>query len=110
MGTEAAAEKAVSEDTVLAYAQLNEQVRADLTASATQWVNQLLEGHQQTKEIRETQQNLSQSVDDLIQYIEDNLADIDGERDRNLADLRDAITTWVWLRLVGMSLPQGKVP
>lgn len=93
LGTEAAAEKAVSEDTVLAYAQLNEQVRADLTASATQWVNQLLEGHQQTKEIGESQQNLSQSVDDLIQYIEDNLADIDGERDRNLADLRDAITT-----------------
>ncbi|NES08337.1 MAG: hypothetical protein F6K22_39660, partial [Okeania sp. SIO2F4] len=91
--TETAAEKAVNKDTVLAYAELNDQVREDLTASATQWVSQLLEGHQQTKEIGESQQNLSQSVDDLIQYIEDNLADVDGERDRNLADLRDAITT-----------------
>ncbi|NET41649.1 hypothetical protein [Okeania sp. SIO2B3] len=91
--TETAAEKAVNEDTVLAYAQLNDQVRADLTASATQWVSQLQEGHQQTKEIGEGQQNLSQSVDELIEYIEDNLADVDGERDRNLADLRDAITT-----------------
>ncbi|NES64024.1 MAG: hypothetical protein F6K24_01560 [Okeania sp. SIO2D1] len=91
--TETAAEKAVNEDTVLAYAQLNDQVRADLTASATQWVSQLQEGHQQTKEIGESQQNLSQSVDDLIQYIEDNLAEVDGEHDRNLANLRDAITT-----------------
>ncbi|NEP79643.1 MAG: hypothetical protein F6K39_16615 [Okeania sp. SIO3B3] len=91
--TENAAEKAVNEDTVLAYAQLNDQVRADLTASATQWVSQLQEGHQQTKEIGESQQNLSQSVDDLIQYIEDNLAEVDGERDRNLADLRDTVTT-----------------
>ncbi|MDY7005779.1 MAG: S8 family serine peptidase [Cyanobacteriota bacterium] len=91
--TETAAENAVNEDTVLAYAQLNDQVRADLTASATQWVSQLQEGHQQTKEIGESQQNLSQSVDDLIEYIENNLAEVDGERDRNLADLRDAITT-----------------
>lgn len=91
--TETAAEKAVNEDTVLAYAQLNDQVRADLTASATQWVSQLQEGHQQTQEIGESQQNLSQSVDDLIQYIDHNLAEVDGERDRNLEDLRDAITT-----------------
>jgi chromosome segregation ATPase len=91
--TETAAEKAVNEDTVLSYAQLNDQVRSDLTASATQWVNQLLEGHQQTKEIGESQQNLSHSVDELIEYIEDNLADVDGERDRNLANLRDVITT-----------------
>ncbi|NEQ37937.1 MAG: S8 family serine peptidase [Okeania sp. SIO3I5] len=91
--TETAAEKAVNEDTVLAYAQLNDQVRADLTASATEWVSQLQEGHQQTQEIGEGQQNLSQSVDELIEHIENNLADVDGERDRNLADLRDAITT-----------------
>jgi len=91
--TEEATETALSEDTILAYAQLGDRLRQDLSDAAKVWTEQLLEGHAQTKEIGASQQELSQSVDDLVAYIEENLGKIDGERDRNLANLRDAITT-----------------
>ncbi|MDJ1169786.1 S8 family serine peptidase [Roseofilum sp. BLCC_M154] len=91
--TEEATETALSEDTILAYAQLGDRLRQDLGDAAKVWTEQLLEGHAQTKEIGASQQELSQSVDDLVAYIEENLGKIDGERDRTLANLRDAITT-----------------
>ncbi|MDJ1180223.1 S8 family serine peptidase [Roseofilum sp. BLCC_M91] len=91
--TEEATETALSEDTILAYAQLGDRLHQDLGDAAKVWTEQLLEGHQQTIEIGERQQELSQSVDDLVAYIEENLGEIDGERDRTLANLRDAITT-----------------
>jgi len=91
--TEEATETALSEDTILAYAQLGDRLRQDLSDAAKVWTEQLLEGHAQTKEIGASQQELSQSVDDLVAYIEENLGKIDGERDRTLANLRDAITT-----------------
>jgi chromosome segregation ATPase len=91
--SEKAAENALEADTVLAYVQLREQIRQDLTDNASSWTQQLLAGHQLTKELGNSQQNLSQSVDELIAYINDNFADPHGEYNRSEADLRDGITT-----------------
>ncbi|WP_199249736.1 S8 family serine peptidase [[Phormidium] sp. ETS-05] len=93
LNSENAAENAVNADTVLAYAQLNDQIRQDLTLNASNWTQQLLDGNQMTKELGTSQQNLSAAVDDLIAYINDNFADPHGEYNRTEADLRDGITT-----------------
>ncbi|HIK09126.1 MAG TPA: S8 family serine peptidase [Oscillatoriaceae cyanobacterium M33_DOE_052] len=93
LNSENAAENAVNTDTVLAYAQLTDQIRQDLTLNASNWTQQLLDGNQMTKELGTSQQDLSAAVDDLIAYINDNFADPHGEYNRSEADLRDGITT-----------------
>ncbi|MEC4893476.1 MAG: S8 family serine peptidase [Oscillatoria sp. PMC 1051.18] len=92
--TENLADEAIDSDSILGYAQLNDTVRQDLVDGVATWTQQLLNGNQQTKELGESQQNLSQSVDDLIAYIEDNFADPYGEYNSTHANLRDAITTY----------------
>ncbi|MBZ8180510.1 S8 family serine peptidase [Oscillatoria salina] len=92
--TENLADEAIDSDSILGYAQLNDTVRQDLVEGVATWTQQLLNGNQQTKELGENQQNLSQSVDDLIAYIEANFADAHGEYNSTHANLRDAITTY----------------
>ncbi|GGA27644.1 hypothetical protein [Okeania sp. KiyG1] len=93
LNSENAAETAQETNTVQNYVQLTDQIRQDLTNNASNWTEQLLAGHQQTKELGNSQQNLSKSVDELIDYITGNLADPDGEYNRSEANLRDGITT-----------------
>lgn len=93
LNSENAADTAIKDNTVLAYAQLNDQIRQDLTNGVTDWTNQLLDGHQITKDLGNSQQQLSQSVDDLIAYITGNLAQPDGDYHQSASDLRDGITT-----------------
>ncbi len=93
LNSENAAENAVKADTVLAYAQLTDQIRQDLTLNASNWTQQLLDGNKMTKELGTSQHDLSAAVDDLIAYINENFADPHGEYNRSAANLRDGITT-----------------
>ncbi|MBW4497784.1 MAG: S8 family serine peptidase [Oscillatoria princeps RMCB-10] len=93
LNSENAAEAVENTGTVLAHAQLADQIRQDLTDNVSSWTEQLLEGHQMTKDLGSRQQNLSQSVDQLIAYIEGNFADPHGDYNSSEADLRDGITT-----------------
>ncbi len=93
LNSQNAAEAAQNTGTVLAHAQLADQIRQDLTDNVSSWTEQLLEGHQMTKDLGDRQQNLSQSVDELIAYIEGNFADPHGDYHSSEADLRDGITT-----------------
>jgi chromosome segregation ATPase/pimeloyl-ACP methyl ester carboxylesterase len=93
LNSENAAEAVQNTGTVLAHAQLADQIRQDLTDNVSRWTEQLLDGHQMTKDLGSRQQNLSQSVDELIAYIEGNFADPHGDYHSSEADLRDGITT-----------------
>ena len=93
LNSDNAAKTARETDTVQNYVQLTNQIRQDLTDNATNWTEQLLASHQQTKELGNSQENLSESVDEFIDYITGNLADPDGEYNRSEANLRDGITT-----------------
>ncbi|MGA9378873.1 MAG: hypothetical protein WBV73_08905, partial [Phormidium sp.] len=93
LNSEQAADAAIKSGTVLDYVQLTSQINQDLRLGVTNWTEQFLAGNQQTKELAEQQQNLSQSVDDLITYIQDNFADPNGEYQRTEANLQDAIAT-----------------
>ncbi len=92
LDSENVADAALKEDTVLAYAQLTDRVRQDLRDGATTWTKDFLAGNQKTKELGEQQNNLSNSVDDLITYIQNNLADAQGNYQRDKANLRDEIS------------------
>jgi hypothetical protein len=91
--SEQVTEEAIAQDTVLGYAQLNDQVRRDLTQGVSDWTTALLEGHQQTKELGKRQQQLSNSVDTLIAKITENLAAPNGNYNQSASQLRDGITT-----------------
>ena len=90
---ENAADNLAKTGTVLAAAELTDQINQDLRDSAINWTQQLQEGHQKTKQSGETQQKLSQSVDELISYIQDNFAEPQGQYNRTKANLRDDITS-----------------
>ncbi|MEQ8961017.1 MAG: hypothetical protein RLP02_24365, partial [Coleofasciculus sp. C2-GNP5-27] len=93
LNSEQAAADAIAQDTVLGYAQLNHQVRQDLTLGVSDWTTALLEGHQQTQELGKRQQQLSDSVDTLIAQITENLAEPNGNYNQSVTQLRDGITT-----------------
>jgi chromosome segregation ATPase len=93
LNSENAAEAAIKDDTVLAYAQLSDRVRDDLTNSVNNSTKALLEGNPMTKELGDNQQQLSRSVDTLIAEINDRFADPYGEYQRSEANLEDGIKT-----------------
>ncbi len=93
LNSENAAEVAIKDDTVLAYAELNDQVRQDLTNGVSNWTQALLDGHQMTKDLGNSQQQLSQSVDELIADITQNFAEPNAEYNQSVTALRDGINT-----------------
>ncbi|WP_236503557.1 DUF4114 domain-containing protein [Tychonema sp. BBK16] len=93
LNSENAAEAAIKDDTVLAYAQLSDRVRQDLTNSVNNSTKALLEGNPMTKELGDNQQKLSESVDNLIAEIDDRFADPYGDYQRSEANLEDGIKT-----------------
>ncbi|MEG4470510.1 S8 family serine peptidase [Microcoleus sp. AT9_B5] len=93
LNSENAAEVAIKDDTVLAHAQLTDQVRQDLTNSVNNSTKALLEGNPMTKKLGDNQQKLSESVDSLIAEINSQFADPYGEYQRSEANLEDGIKT-----------------
>ncbi|MEK0196104.1 hypothetical protein, partial [Microcoleus anatoxicus] len=93
LNSENAAEAAIKDDTVLAHAQLTDQVRQDLTNSVTNTTQELLEGNPMTKKLGDNQQKLSESVDALIAEIDSQFADPYGAYQRSEANLEDGIKT-----------------
>ncbi len=95
LNSEKAAEAAIKDDddTVLAHAQLTDQVRQDLTNSVNNTTQDLLEGNPMTKKLGDNQQKLSESVDTLIAEIDDRFADPYGAYQRSEANLEDGIKT-----------------
>ncbi|MEG4305196.1 DUF4114 domain-containing protein [Microcoleus sp. D3_18a_C4] len=93
LNSENAAEAAIKDDTVLAHAQLTDQVRQDLTNSVTNTTQELLEGNPMTKKLGDNQQKLSESVDNLIAEINDRFAEPYGDYQRSEANLEDGIKT-----------------
>ncbi|VXD24083.1 putative Subtilisin [Planktothrix serta PCC 8927] len=93
LNSEEAADAAIQSGTVLDYVQLTQQINQDLRLGVSDWTEQFVEGNQQTKSLINQQQTLSNSVDDLITYINDNLAEPYGQYNRTEANLEDAITT-----------------
>ncbi|WP_293360269.1 MULTISPECIES: DUF4114 domain-containing protein [unclassified Microcoleus] len=93
LNSENAAEAAIKDDTVLAYAQLSDRVREDLTNSVNNSTKALLEGNPMTKELGDNQQQLSRSVDTLIAEIDGRFADPYGDYQRSEANLEDGIKT-----------------
>ncbi|MEG4167423.1 MULTISPECIES: DUF4114 domain-containing protein [unclassified Microcoleus] len=93
LNSENAAEAAIKDDTVLAHAQLTDQVRQDLTNSVNNTTQDLLEGNPMTKKLGDNQQKLSESVDTLIAEINDRFAEPYGDYQRSEANLEDGIKT-----------------
>ncbi|MEZ2229301.1 MAG: DUF4114 domain-containing protein [Microcoleus sp.] len=93
LNSENAAEAAIKDDTVLAHAQLTDQVRQDLTNSVTNTTQELLEGNPMTKKLGDNQQKLSESVDTLIAEINSRFAEPYGAYQRSEANLEDGIKT-----------------
>ncbi|MEG3926057.1 MULTISPECIES: DUF4114 domain-containing protein [unclassified Microcoleus] len=93
LNSENAAEAAIKDDTVLAHAQLTDQVRQDLTNSVNNTTQDLLEGNPMTKKLGDNQQKLSESVDNLIAEINDRFAEPYGDYQRSEANLEDGIKT-----------------
>ncbi|MEZ2322056.1 MAG: DUF4114 domain-containing protein [Microcoleus sp.] len=93
LNSENAAEAAIKDDTVLAHAQLTDQVRQDLTNSVNNKTQELLEGNPMTKKLGDNQQKLSESVDALIAEINDRFAEPYGDYQRGEANLEDGIKT-----------------
>jgi len=93
LNAERAAEVAMESDTVLSYVELADRVRQDLQEVTQNWVADWQESHQIVKDLGDRQQQQSQSVDNLIAEIQNDLADSRGEYQRRQANLRDAITT-----------------
>ncbi|MEZ2276986.1 MAG: DUF4114 domain-containing protein [Microcoleus sp.] len=93
LNSENAAEAAIKDDTVLAHAQLTDQVRQDLTNSVNNKTQELLEGNPMTKKLGDNQQKLSESVDSLISEINSQFADPYGAYQRSEANLEDGIKT-----------------
>ncbi|WP_293342301.1 DUF4114 domain-containing protein [Microcoleus sp. CAWBG58] len=93
LNSENAAEAAIKDDTVLAYAQLSDRVREDLTNSVNNSTKALLEGNPMTKELGDNQQKLSRSVDALIAEIDGQFAEPYGDYQRSEANLEDGIKT-----------------
>ncbi|MEK0185934.1 hypothetical protein, partial [Microcoleus anatoxicus] len=93
LNSENAAEAAIKDDTVLAHAQLTDQVRQDLTNSVNNTTQELLEGNPMTKKLGDNQQKLSESVDALIAEIDSQFADPYGAYQRSEANLEDGIKT-----------------
>ncbi|MEG3966135.1 peptidoglycan DD-metalloendopeptidase family protein [Microcoleus sp. T2B6] len=93
VNSENAAEAAIKDDTVLAHAQLTDQVRQDLTNSVNNTTQDLLEGNPMTKKLGDNQQKLSESVDTLIAEINDRFAEPYGDYQRSEANLEDGIKT-----------------
>jgi N-acetylmuramoyl-L-alanine amidase len=91
--TEDAAETAVSQDSVVAYAQLADQVAQGLKTTAEFWTEDLLTGHGQTRELGQQQQQLSAAVDQLLAEIETQFADPHGDYQARETQLDQAITT-----------------
>ncbi|MDX2096146.1 MAG: S8 family serine peptidase, partial [Leptolyngbyaceae cyanobacterium bins.59] len=91
--TEKVADAALKANTVLGYAQLNDRVQQDIQNAVQGWTNTLLQGHQQTKELGDQQRSLSQSVDHLLVYIEDNLANPFSQYQRSRSNLQDDLNT-----------------
>ena len=93
LNSEKVAEVAIKDDTVLAHAQLTDQVRQDLTNSVNNTTQDLLEGNPMTKKLGDNQQKLSESVDTLIAEINDRFADPYGAYQRSEANQEDGIKT-----------------
>ena len=93
LNSENAADAAIKSGTVLDHVLLADQINQDLRLGVTNWTEQFLAGNQQTTELVTQQQDLSNSVDELIAYINDNLAEPDGNYNRIQTDLANAITT-----------------
>ncbi|MDB9510379.1 S8 family serine peptidase [Kamptonema animale CS-326] len=93
LNSENAADAAIKSGTVLDHILLADQINQDLRLGVTNWTEQFLAGNQQTKELVTQQQELSNSVDELIAYINDNLAEQDGNYNRIHTDLENGITT-----------------
>jgi Subtilase family/Domain of unknown function (DUF4114) len=91
LATETAAAAAIQTDTILAYAQLHDTVRQDLTEGVVEWTQHLLDGNSRTKDLITTQKDLSQSVDELITEITGKYAQPDSNYHQSAADLRDGI-------------------
>ncbi|NET59252.1 MAG: hypothetical protein F6K47_24860, partial [Symploca sp. SIO2E6] len=91
--SENAADAALDDDSLLAYTQLNQQILQDLEQVAETWTQDWQEGHNKTRELGAEQQNLSQSVDELIADIEANFADPHSEYHLNETQLGEAIAT-----------------
>ncbi|MEG4423744.1 MULTISPECIES: S8 family serine peptidase [unclassified Microcoleus] len=93
LNSENAADAAIKSGTVLDHVLLANQINQDLRLGATNWKEQFLAGNQQTKELVTHQQELSNSFDEEIAYINDKLAEPDGNYNRTHTDLANAITT-----------------
>ncbi|XZO00975.1 MAG: DUF4114 domain-containing protein [Microcoleus sp.] len=93
LNSENAADAAIKSGTVLDHVLLANQINQDLRLGATNWTEQFLAGNQQTKELVTQQQDLSNSVDELIAYINDNFAEPDGNYNRIHTALANGITT-----------------
>jgi chromosome segregation ATPase len=91
LATETAAAAAIQTDTILAYAQLHDTVRQDLTAGVADWTQHLLDGNSRTKDLITTQKDLSESADNLIAEITGEYAQPDSNYHQSAADLRDGI-------------------
>ncbi len=93
LNSENAADAAIKSGTVLDHVLLANQINQDLRLGITNWTEQFLAGNQQTKELVTHQQELSNSFDEVIAYINDKLAEPDGNYNRIQTDLANGITT-----------------
>ncbi|NEP78272.1 MAG: hypothetical protein F6K39_08795, partial [Okeania sp. SIO3B3] len=91
--SEQAAAEALETDSILSYVKLSDRATEDLQNLAQTWVKDWQSGNQMTKKLGDKQKQQSQSVDELIEYIQEILADPHGEYLRGGANLRDALTT-----------------
>jgi hypothetical protein len=93
LNTENIATQAIENNTVLDYVKLRDQVHQDLVTGVKNWTQILVESYAQTKNLGNSHQDLSASVDQLISDITDNLADPQGEYNRSKLFLDEGIKT-----------------
>ena len=93
LASETAAEAAITQETVLAYAQLADGARQDLLDTTTATAQHLAENAHTTLDLGQSGQQLSQATDTLLDDITEILAQPRGQVDRATSDLRDGIAS-----------------
>lgn len=88
-----AATAALEQDSIQGYAQLHDQVADDLVSAVKTWTQDLQASHQVTQDLIAAQNTQSQSVDDVIETMQEQLANPYGQYRLAKIDLRDIITT-----------------
>ncbi|NEP55915.1 MAG: S8 family serine peptidase [Symploca sp. SIO2G7] len=91
LASENAAVVAIQEDTVQAYLELSQTVEEDLQQAVKSWTKHFQEGTKLTQELGKEQEQLSQTADQLLNYIQAEFADPHGQYYRSETELREAL-------------------